>query len=385
MKKIKVLHIIKTLNLGGAETNLFNLVKATDLDKVEIHVAYSYGGEIESRFKSAGVRLFKFASGDHKLKSPYSLWIVLRLAWYILKNDIQIVHTHIFNAHVWGVLAAKLCGRKVVEHVHDFRYLEGVEFRRRFGTNRQYSYVKYLKKLSDIVLVLTEQNYQFLVSRQMYTPKQVREIKNGIPISAPMEMGRELAGELKDRLGIRHDSFIIFTSARVALEKNVDLVFRIAPAVVRQVPNAVFVISGSGPLLDYYRDRAAELELEKHIRLIGFQPEIYPLLAISDIFLLPSFLELHSIAVLEAMSMQVPVVISRDVGCNNEFVKSWENGILLDPFTVNGWGESIVQLLKAPELRRKIGAAGYDTCSKAFDIRGTAKTIEDIYAELAVR
>jgi hypothetical protein len=92
--KIKVLHIIKSLNLGGAETNLFNLVQSVDENKFELHVAYSQGGEIEGRFLKSGVKLLKFASDDHKIKSLASLPIILRLAAYIKSNRIDIVHTH---------------------------------------------------------------------------------------------------------------------------------------------------------------------------------------------------------------------------------------------------------------------------------------------------
>src|ERR1700693_1012346 len=106
--KIRVLHVIKTLSLGGAETNLLNLVQAIDRERFEIHVAYSYGGQIEKRFKDAGVRLFKYASKNHKIKSLASFAIVRRLAMYMSEKDIAIVHTHNFNAQFWGLMAAKL-------------------------------------------------------------------------------------------------------------------------------------------------------------------------------------------------------------------------------------------------------------------------------------
>ena len=120
---IRVLHVIKTLSLGGAETNLLNLADALDSNSVESHVAYSFGGEIEQRFKKKGLRLFKYAEDANKVKSFASFAIIRRLMSYIRKNKIDIVHTHLFNAHLWGGTAAKFTGRKLVEHVHDFRYI----------------------------------------------------------------------------------------------------------------------------------------------------------------------------------------------------------------------------------------------------------------------
>src|SRR5436190_18805052 len=98
MKKIRVLHVIKTLALGGAETNLLNLVQATDPERIEAHVAYSWGGEIEERFKKEGVQLFKYADENHKIKSLSSLRIIWRLANYIWRQKVDVVHTHVFNA-----------------------------------------------------------------------------------------------------------------------------------------------------------------------------------------------------------------------------------------------------------------------------------------------
>src|SRR5664279_5582140 len=112
--KTKVLHIIKSLNLGGAETNLFNLVQSLDENKFELHVAYSQGGEIEGRFLKSGVKLLKFASDEHKIKSLASLPIIMRLAAYIKRNKIDIVHTHVFNGQIWGGIAAKIAGAKVI-------------------------------------------------------------------------------------------------------------------------------------------------------------------------------------------------------------------------------------------------------------------------------
>src|SRR6185436_8235882 len=106
--KIRVLHIIKTLDLGGAETNLFNLVQVADPSKVVVHVAYSAGGEIEEKFKKSGVALFKYASENYRVKSIATLFIILKLVGYIRKNKIHIIHTHNFSAHIWGSLAAKI-------------------------------------------------------------------------------------------------------------------------------------------------------------------------------------------------------------------------------------------------------------------------------------
>ena len=145
----------------------------------------------------------------------------------------------------------------------------------------------------------------------------------------------------------------------------------------------MFLVAGSGEKLEEYRERARAEGLEPRVRFIGFHQDMYALLAASDIFLLPSFLELHSIAILEALKMRLPVVISRGVGCNDEFIQHGENGFLCDPFEEQPWVDALVRLANSAPLRARIGQNGLETCRRRFDIRGTAARLEHVYSELA--
>lgn len=381
-KKIKILHIIKTLGLGGAEVNLLNLLKAFNSNAFELHVAYSYGGELEPKFKEAGIRLCKYAEGDHRVKSLATIGIVARLSAYILQNKIDIIHTHTFSAHIWGSMAAKLTGRRIIEHVHDFRYLEPVDFARRRGFNNQYKFIRYFKNVSDRVVVLTRQNRDFLVTQGIYPSQRIREYQNGIPLSSVPEDKEVTRRSLRKKFDLSDDALVVLTPIRIAPEKNADLIVRTAADVIRRVPNAVFLIAGDGPLAQDIQLEVQRKGLAGHVKFIGYHADIGKLLDASDVFLLPSFLELHSIAILEAMSRAVAVVISKDVGCNSEFIRDWDNGVLLDPFSDAGWGDALAALLQNESLRRKIGEAGLQTCREKFDIKDAAARFEGLYREL---
>ncbi len=381
MAKIRVLHLINTLNLGGAEKNLFNLVSSFDRNRLDIHVGYSGGGEYEERFKRLGVTLLKFSETSDKIRSLATFQIISRLRNYIRGNRIQIVHSHSFNAHFWGAVAAKTTGTKLVEHIHDARYLDPEDLARRRCLTGQIKYTRYMKNVSDRVVVLTEPYRRLLLQKGFCDSHQIRKISNGIPLDAAVKIDEEAAGTLKKKLGLSGEHQVILTSLRMSSEKNVDLIFRIAPIVARTVPSAVFLLSGNGPQFDEFKAKSRNLG-SCRIELIGYYPEILDLLAISPIFLLPSLQELHSIAILEALSMKVPVVTSQNVGCNDEFITSWQNGVLLDPFCDAGWAEAIIRLLREPDLRRRIGEKGYETCRDRFDIRKVTREFEDLYREI---
>lgn len=233
--------------------------------------------------------------------------------------------------------------------------------------------------MSDVVIVLTKQNYEFILKNRLYDKNQVREIQNGIPILNGNEIDSEVKKALMRNLNIAENSLIILTATRISAEKNMELIFRIAPAVKKECQNAIFIISGDGPLFEEFRGKCRGLD--DTIKMIGYYPRIDNLLRISDIFLLPSFLELHSLAILEAMSMGVAVVVS-NVGCNGEFLEDWNNGVLLNPLSGDGWAEAIIKLLRDRNLRQSMGQRGYELCREKFEIAKVAKRIEDIYVEL---
>jgi glycosyltransferase involved in cell wall biosynthesis len=235
------------------------------------------------------------------------------------------------------------------------------------------------------VIVLTQQNRQYVVDHGIYREERIREVPNGVPMDMDGLGNAENAGRLKSRFGISSESPVILTTARIAPMKNIDLIFRIAPSVVQRFPDAVFVIAGAGPQLEEFRAKSRAMGLEKFVYMTGFHSRIDDLLGIADIFLLPSFLELHSLAILEAMSAKKPVVVSKDTGCNSEFIRDWENGVLLDPFQDTGWAEAVIRLLKSPELRQKMGQNGYETCKEKFEIKRTAREVEKIYGELILQ
>ncbi len=261
--KTAVLHVIKTLELGGAETNLRNLMEAFDPEKFEHHVAYSFGGELEAFFRNKpSVKLYRFSGRKHRMGEPYSLVIILKLWRYILRHRIRIVHTHNFNAHFWAVYAAKLAGAKVVEHVHDFRYFEPRELERRKGDANLNRYIRVFRGLSDRVVVLTGQNLDFLVRNGFYPRGKVVIIPNGIPLPQaaprPETDGRP----------------VVLVASRMAPTKNIELVLDVAPRVLNEVPDAVFLIAGNGELLESFKKQAADKGLGAGVRFMGFRPDI---------------------------------------------------------------------------------------------------------------
>ena len=372
------MHLIKTLDLGGAEKNLFNLVSSLDSNLLEIHVGYSYGGKFEERFADLGVRLFKFSKTNHKVKNLRSLLVILKLVKYIIANKIQIIHVHCFSTLVWGSIAAKMTGTKLVEHVHDSRYESNAFLRERgLQETSQFNQAKYFARLSDRIVVLTRSNRDYLIDNGIVPPERVRVFFNGIPLDSNGFHGNGLRYEL----GIPDGRKIVFTAMRLSPEKNAEMVIGIAN-LLRERNDVMFVVAGDGPQKAFLEQKVKDKNLDKKVVFAGFRPDIKDLLSISDIFILPTLRELHSVSMIEAMSMRVPVLVSEGAGCNDYFIESGVNGFLLNPRLAEEWATTIKLLLEDGQLRKRIGEAGRKLVEKECDVRKIAGDFTGIYAEL---
>ncbi|GAH08728.1 unnamed protein product, partial [marine sediment metagenome] len=265
-----------------------------------------------------------------------------KIITYIRKNKIDIVHTHTINMQIWGSIAAKLTGRKIIEHVHDHRYVAPDECRKARYIGRHYYYMKYFLKLSDAVIVLTEGNIDCIRRNNYYPDRKVKKILNGIPVENLQKPDEDKKKIFKKNFGLSPDSKVILTHCRISPGKNIDLIMRIAPRLCRDYADIIFLIAGDGPLYDKFVKECKEKKIDTCIRFIGFHPESHKLLSLADIYLFPSLLELHSLSILEAMGMGLPVLISKDVGSNNDCITSWQEGVLLDPFSDAVWIEAIL-------------------------------------------
>jgi L-malate glycosyltransferase len=377
---IGVLHLIKTLNLGGAESNLYNLVRYHDRQKFKLHVAYSMGGPFESLIEKEGVRLYRFEKKRHSVKSLMSPVIVMKLAFYMLRHRIKIVHTHNFAAHVWGCLAAKLVGAKIIEHVHDPRYdSPELQASRPLPKTSQFDQVGVFARMSDAIIVLTHDNRDHILRSGFAPAEKIHLLYNGIPLEhpAPAPPPKDIEPFLKD--GRR----IIFAAMRLSAEKNAPFIVEIAERTGCE--EALFLIAGDGPERARIEQAIAQKSLGNCVKLLGYRSDVNALMDSSDIVILPTLRELHSIVMLEAMSRGVPVAVSQGAGCNDYFLKHGENGFVLDPFDANVWAEALQKLLREPGLAKRVGEAGRKLVERECDIKVTSKNIEAIYLELAGR
>jgi N-acetyl-alpha-D-glucosaminyl L-malate synthase BshA len=161
--------------------------------------------------------------------------------------------------------------------------------------------------------------------------------------------------------------------------KRVADVIRIFHEIRKKVP-AHLLLVGDGPDRSACEILTRELKLQDHVRFLGKQLELVPILSASDLMLMPSQSESFGLSALEAMACEVPV-ISSSVGGLPELQVHGETGYIAEIGDVERMAKYAVELLQNDAKREMFGRAGRDRAVGQFDVRKIVNMYEDYYAE----
>jgi glycosyltransferase involved in cell wall biosynthesis len=154
-----------------------------------------------------------------------------------------------------------------------------------------------------------------------------------------------------------------------------------AAAVLREVPDARFVILGEGPLRASLEQQVKASRLEKHVFLPGFRVDAIGLLKSFDVFVMCSQMEGLGTSILDAMAAGKPVVGTRTGGIP-EVVNNGETGLLVPPADPDRLAEAIVELLRDPAKRQRMGEAGWVRVRGQFTLERMIDGTRNVYREL---
>ncbi|HTO95265.1 MAG TPA: N-acetyl-alpha-D-glucosaminyl L-malate synthase BshA [Bacteroidota bacterium] len=161
--------------------------------------------------------------------------------------------------------------------------------------------------------------------------------------------------------------------------KRVQDVIRIFGEVRKKVP-ARLLLAGDGPDRSACEILTRELNLQQHVRFLGKQLELVPILSSADLMLMPSQSESFGLSALEAMACEVPV-ISSSVGGLPELQVHGETGYIAEIGDIDRMARYAVELLTNETKRRQFGRAGRARAEQNFDVRKIVTMYEDYYAE----
>jgi glycosyltransferase involved in cell wall biosynthesis len=368
-KKIKLLQMLTNFHIGGTERQVANLALGIDYSHFDLHLAcLCHSGELLAELETLRVPRSEFRIGS--LYSPRTFWQGIRLAHYVRRNLIQIVHSYGFYPNVFTVPFARLAGASIV--------VASIRNTGDLLTPTQRRVQKMVCRMADCVLVNAEAIRDNLLE-QGYDASRIVVIRNGIALSKFAAKKRGPA--LRHELGFPLSARIVAVFSRLNRMKGVEYFLEAAAVLAERFPDVYFLVAGDGGNKRELEKQASGLGLGRRMVFTGFRSDVPDLLSEVTISVLPSLSEGTSNTLLESMAAGVPV-IATSVGGNPEVIEDGVSGLLVTPRDADALAGAIGRLLDDGDLTVRLGQAGMRRVSELFSIEGSVHETEHLYERL---
>jgi len=370
MSKIKIMHVIGSMDLGGAEKLTKLTIEGLDPDEFSLSVCcLKSGGFYARELANDGypVHVLLEVGKRSKLSILELLRVSCRLFRLLCREKPNIVHSHLFLAsflvRIVGLLAGVRC------HIVTVHRLE-------------YPRVQpYLERMIGWLTTryVTDSNAAagLLATRLGVKAEDVEVIYNGIePAEFDNPPTREVA---RQGLGLRKDVFLVGIVAHLFEAKGHDFLFESLALIGPRLGGFCLLVVGDGHLRSKLEKKASELFEDGQIVFLGQRSDLANLLSAMDVLVLPSSWEGFGIVLAEAMYMRVPVITTRNGGGCAEVVIDDEGGVLVDYGDKEALGEAILRFCMNPLLCRTQGDRGKLRVENKFVAEVMVKRYAEMY------
>lgn len=341
-------------------------------------------GADAEKLRSLGFEVFA-----HGMKRSINPFGAVRAVWRI-RNALRDAHVDVVICHnslagIAGRIAAWLAGTPtVVYFAHGLACgpAQGaVDWQIRFQVEKR------LAPLTDGLLVMNDYDEQLSrrtpLARSADRVYRIRGMGVDLARFSPGPHP-DVRARLAAQLGFDPRQSVLLCVGRLIPEKGVLDFVDAARLVCQSRSDAVFLLAGSGPLLDELRRRVTEAGLEGPIKILGWRDDIQDLVKASDVFVLPSYyMEGLPVSLLEAMACGKPVITTRHKGCEDAVVDG-ATAFLVDVRQPRSLAEKMELLIRDAALRQRMGEAGRRRVEQVFELQDCTREVVETL-ERAVR
>lgn len=381
MKKIKVIHPITRLILGGAQQNTMETCDHLNRDRFEASIISGpetgAEGSLIPEIRRRGIPLTLLPEIVRRPAPARDFLAVKKMAQIFKKEKPHIVHTHSSKTGILGRWAAKMAGVPVILHtVHGW----GHHVYKKRLYQKLFTFLEQKSaQITDTLIVVADINARDGLKDGIGTPDQYRTIHSCIDLNTFAARSTATA-EIKAALGLKPDCRIIGTVGRLSAQKNPLDFVRTAEKVKKALPNTQFLFVGDGPLRPETESRIRASGLSDDIVLTGLRTDVPELLGCMDVFILTSLWEGLPRVIPQAMACGLPVAANAVDGVC-EVIEDGINGFLIPPGDTGQMAERIVRILEEDALRQRLIRKGEETAAKRFSLADMIQKLEALYEE----
>ena len=366
---MKILHVITTVNRGGAENHLIDLVEKQLSEGHQIFVAYLKGDGYWSDYlisKGADVK-------DLRLRYYGHLTPLFKLIILINKISPDVIHGHMPPAELYSRIAiifSKTKSAFVISKHNDEPFFKGIgsEFVGRWVSRR-----------SKKIIAISDSVNKYMQFNLDVRPDKLTTIRYGLDASK-YDAGKTEALQLRAQWAKNSGDILIGTVARLVPQKALHVLLKaFAKYKLKSSLVAVLVVVGRGPLEQELKKLAEDLDIADSVKWVGFREDIHNVMNVFDIFALTSAYEGFGLVLLEAMAAGKPVVAT-NVSAIPEVVVDKETGFLCNAFDAEAFASAFFHL-ENEHLRSQMGEAGKTRVKKEFTIEKMESNTRKVYLD----
>ena len=384
--KKKVLFIVTQSEYGGAQRFIFNVALGLDANKYDIVVAFGATNEsgkdfLETELAKHNIATYRLKYLSRNPNLYKDLRSIFEIRSYIRKNKFNTVFLNSSKAGFCGSIATFFPTRlktRVIYRIGGWAFNDPrPKWQKFFIIASEYLSARW----KDIIVVNCKKDYDDATRLHIRPREGVKIIYNGLDAFKIPSLERNNArAEIEKKLKIQDGTFekkiIIGTQANFYPAKGLNYLVETAQRFANH-DNVVFVIIGEGKLRSELESEIEAKKLRNTVFLTGFIKDAFKYFTAFDIFVLTSLKEGFPWAVLEAMTLKIPV-IATGVGAIPEMIEDNKNGFIVEPKRPEQMGHRIEQLIKDYRLRQEFGIQAHQTVLFKFGLDKMINKVAEI-------
>lgn len=376
--KIKVVHIITKLELGGAQANTLYTIRHLNRDRYEPFLITGEKGMLDDEARSiSGLKCFFI---PYLIREINPLQDILAALWiYKILRSIRphVVHTHSSKAGILGRWVAWLAGIPVT--IHTFHGYGFNDYQSRLKRNIFILAEKITSIITSHFIAVSREDVKKGMRLELFDRERVTLIRSGIDVAVFRKTAIDVQKK-KIELGLPPLSSVVGMIACMKPQKAPLDFVEVAKLVNRELPDVYFIYVGDGELMPGVEGAVNRYGLSDRFIILGWRADIPEIMRTLDVLALTSRWEGLPRVLPEAMAAGIPIVAA-SVDGTPEAVVNGVNGFLVPPGNVGAFRDKLLFLLKNRDKAKEMGASGTRMVEE-FDITNMTPQQERLYEKL---
>ena len=361
---MKILHIIDSLGLGGAQTVVKGIFENQKNNK-NIFLYALRKREINIKIDHSNVKIFNSSK-------KYSLAPIKELRDLIKKENIEVLHCTLFRAQIFGYILKKFYFPNVKLIIHE----QGQIFQNEWYYNR---FMNLAQRRVDLYLAVSEATKIKLIDNAYVEDFKIKNLPNFVDLIQYSSKKRTLwRNRQRKKYHFKDNDFVFGFAGRFIQRKGWKEFIEAASETSKQQKKMFFLIAGDGPDKNKLIEMIKLSEATDNIKYMGYVKNMLEFYSLIDCFVLPSYWEGLSLAQLEVMAMGIPLITSNGLGLN-EVPSENVDALFCEPKDAGNLARKMIHIYSNTTLRSKLSRNAQKKV-KDYSLKAYISKLNNIYS-----